>query len=64
MTGEPVGILFTFQDHPIDFEVAAETVLRVRAVRAGAELGQMRLIDSLQRSVETLEHQLAEHGDA
>lgn len=58
---EPVGTLIVYEDREgkSGFDPAAETVLRVCAGRAGAELGRMRLIDSLQRSIETLEHRLS-----
>lgn len=56
---DPVGVLLVFHDQPEAFAPFAEKVLRVCAVRAAAELEQMRLIDSLQRSVETLEQRSA-----
>lgn len=59
LTHEPLGTLVVFLDQPTAFDPAAETVLRVCSRRASAELGRMQLIDSLQRSVESLEEQLA-----
>lgn len=54
-----VGMLVLFQDEPVEFPAAAESVLRVCAVRAAAETCRMKLIDNLQSSVETLEARLA-----
>ncbi|MEO1236442.1 MAG: LuxR C-terminal-related transcriptional regulator [Planctomycetota bacterium] len=63
-SGEPIGSLMLYRDHAgEDFEAAAEAVIRVCAGRAGAELDRLRLIDRLQRSVETLEQRLAERND-
>lgn len=55
---EVLGCLMVFQDQPIAFAPVAETVLRVCRVRMSAELGRMRLIDSLQRSVDALEQRV------
>lgn len=49
------GVLMVFQDQPIEFVDHAESLLRVSAVRAAGELGQIRLIESLRKRVERLE---------
>lgn len=59
-SSEPIGSLVVFQDDQTPFSAETETVLRVCGERAAAELDRARLIDSLQRSVETLEQRLAE----
>ncbi|MEM9419990.1 MAG: LuxR C-terminal-related transcriptional regulator [Planctomycetota bacterium] len=60
LTQESIGTLALFLDEATaSFDLAAETVLQVCAQRTAAELGRMRLIDSLQRSVESLEQRLA-----
>lgn len=59
-TREVLGCLTVFHDQPTKFNPVTETVLRVCGVRTGAELGRMQLIDSLQRSVETLEQRVAQ----
>ncbi len=59
LTQEPVGVLMVFSDESAEFEPVVETAMRVCAVRASAELSRVRLIDSLQRSVESLEERLA-----
>ena len=57
--GELLGILLLLQDEPAGFDPVCEAVLRICGVRAAAELGRMRLIDRLHRTVETLEQRLA-----
>lgn len=64
VTYEPLGTLVVFLDQPATFDPAAEMVLRLCSRRAAAELGRMQLIDSLQRSVESLEERLAQLEDA
>ncbi|MEM1109083.1 MAG: LuxR C-terminal-related transcriptional regulator [Planctomycetota bacterium] len=59
VTGEPLGTLTVLMDGDEPFAPIVEPVVRYCAVRAAAELGRMQLIDSLQRSVETLEQRLA-----
>ncbi|MEO0514269.1 MAG: LuxR C-terminal-related transcriptional regulator [Planctomycetota bacterium] len=59
LTQESVGVLMVFSDQSADFEPVVETAMRVCAVRASGELSRVRLIDSLQRSVESLEERLA-----
>lgn len=61
LTQESMGVLMVFNDESTGFEPVVETVVRVCAVRAAAELSRVRLIDSLQRSVESLEERLASH---
>ncbi len=58
-----LGILLLLQDEPVSFDRISESVLRVCAIRVAAELGRMRLIDSLQASVESLEQQLTDRED-
>lgn len=58
-SGETIGSLSVLQVNPTPFGPETETVLQVCRERASAELDRARLIDSLQRSVETLEHRLA-----
>ncbi|MBB6428856.1 hypothetical protein HNQ40_000662 [Algisphaera agarilytica] len=61
LSQETIGTLVAVLDDPAaSFNPATETVLRICAERAAAELGQMKLIDSLQRSVESLEQRLAD----
>ena len=60
-SGELLGILLLLQDEPAGFNRICETVLRICAVRTAAELGRLRLIDSLQQSVEHLEQRLSRH---
>lgn len=57
---DPLGTLMVFLDQPAAFDAGVEPVLRVCARRAAAELGRIQLIDSLQRSVESLEERLAQ----
>ncbi|MEM7626721.1 MAG: response regulator transcription factor [Planctomycetota bacterium] len=54
-----IGMLVVFQDEAAGFSSSSESVLRVCAVRAAAELSRIRLIDNLQSSVESLEARLA-----
>ena len=63
-SGEPLGCMMIFHDEFTLLGDTAETVLRVLSVRVSAELDRMKLIDSLQRSVETLEQRIGQRNRA